>query len=369
VGRTGGEQFSAEELRILARDYGIVVLAKFHAGFRVSEHHEVARRLTAMRPGIEVYPYWSTKYWFDKDRAMGLEFDPAWYLRDNDGNVIVRTRQGEERSKYVDLANPQYRAWALEVLASWLRAAPYAGIAFDAAEPIGDFGDEVREWSELLGPARVDAYNQGMRDLLRRAHDLVGPDRKVLYNGFAPNERRGPGRNLELLELTDGALTERFCIGARGEPVDIAADLEVMRERAPKVVLLKTNYRAAFGERDRAQRFCFGAFLLGWDPGRTYYQFGRDYTDSQLTDPAPDLDVRLGRPTGPATEAGDVRRRAFDHGVVLVNLGDRARRERSPRALTQVRGGRSVGTLGAGEPVTVPARDAVFLVEPALARP
>jgi hypothetical protein len=368
VGTTTRQQFTDEEFRILARDYGVVVLSKFHAGFRTAAHHEAARRLVALHPGIQVYPYWSTKYWFDKERAMGLTFDPDWYLRDNRGELVIRTKRGEERSKYVDLANPAYREWALEVLAGWLRAAPYAGVAFDAAEPIGDFGaDDVQEWDRLLGPARIEAYNDGMRDLLRRAHELVGPDRKIIYNGFAPNPRRGPGRNLDLLELTDGALTERFCIGARGEPVDIAADLEVVRDHPGKALLFKSNHRDTFGARARYERLCFGAFLLGWDPGRTYFQFGPDYTEAQLTNPAPDLDVNVGRPVGDAVVREGLGRRDFANGIVLVNLADEPRSTPAPRALAQLSGRHVVDRLGPGDTITVPPQDAVFLLDPALA--
>ncbi|MGH9186675.1 MAG: hypothetical protein ACRD0U_12815, partial [Acidimicrobiales bacterium] len=247
-----------------------------------------------------------------------------------------------------------------------LEAAPYAGLSFDAAEPIGDFGDEdVKEWDELLGPDRVQAYNDGMRDLLQRAHELVGADRKVIYNGFAPNEKRGPERNLDLLDLTDGALTERFCIGPQGQPEDIAADLTIMREHLDKQLFIRSNYRESFGERDRYQRFCFGAFLLGWEPGHSYYQFGSDYTAAQLDEPAPDLDVNVGRPAGIARQDADLGWREFEHGIVFVNFDDRPVSVPAPEALTEVSGGRTVAAVAAGEPVTVPAHDSVFLLRAA----
>jgi hypothetical protein len=365
VGTDNGEQFTDEEFQTLAREYDIVLLAKFHAGYDIAKQHEAAQRLHELRPDIEVYPYWSTKYWFDKDKQMGLEFNDDWYLRDNDGNVIIRSKRGEERSKYVDLANPAYREWALGVLASWLKAAPYAGLSFDAAEPIGDYReDDIRRWDELLGPERVRAYNDGMRDLLRRAHELVGPDRKVLYNGYAPNELRGPGRNLDLLDFTDGALTERFCIGPKGKPEGVPDDLTIMREHPNKQLFVRSNYRENFGDRNRYERLCFGAFLLGWEPGRSYYQFGSDYTAAQLHQPAPDLDVNLGQPSGEATDVDGVSQRAFEHGTVLVNLSSQPASVPAPLTSVQVRDGNVVGTYERGQELTVPAFDAVFLLEP-----
>ena len=174
VGATGGRQFTDDELGILADNFDVVLFTKFHGGYDISAQHEAARRLVALKPGIEVYPYFSTKYWFDQNKWGDATIDPAWFLRDNEGEVVNRDRRRDrdtpEDITYVDLANPEYRAWALDVFRSWLEAAPYAGISFDAAEPIGDYGEkDVVRWDRLLGPERVAAYNAGLRDLLASA--------------------------------------------------------------------------------------------------------------------------------------------------------------------------------------------------------
>jgi hypothetical protein len=90
--------------------------------------------------------------------------------------------------------------------------APYAGVRLDAAIHIGDYGREVEKWERLLGSERIQEYNRGIDALLSTANQTVS----VLCNGIAPVAIRGPGRDLFILEFTDGAIDENFCIDGRG---------------------------------------------------------------------------------------------------------------------------------------------------------
>ncbi len=365
VGTDDGEPLSDDEVDELATHYGYVLFSKAHAGWNIEAHHADARRIKAANPDVRVLPYFSTKYWFDENE-WGVEIDPDWLLRDNDGQLIPKTRGGEEQEggRYADLANPDFRAWALEVLASWLEAAPYDGLSFDAADPIGDHDpEEIERWTRLLGPDRIDAYNAGIRDLLSRAGELIGPGQEVLYNGFAPIPIRGPGRDLDLLEITDGALDERFCLDRKGNSSFIDEDLALMRDTVDDKLFLRTVLpaRLSDGERDRLARFCVGSFLLGWVPGRTFFQLAEDYTTKQLARDHPDVEVDVGDPTGPA-EGKTVRTRAYSKGMVAVNLGDEPATFTVPAAMSVVEGGRTAAALDAGAEVTIPAYDALLLV-------
>lgn len=372
VGTTNGQQFTDSEYRALTENFGVVLLAKFHGGFDIRLHHEAARRLAALRPDIEVFPYFSARYWFDANKWGGDVIKPEWLLRDNDGETVTRfgKRSGKAATEgaYVDLANPAYRAWALEVLGGWLRAAPYAGVFFDAAEPIGDFGeDEVARWAELLGPERVGAYNQGMRELLKAAEVMVGPDREVVYNGIAPRRNAGEGRNLDLLELTDGALDEVFCLNGRGKIHSVEEDVSLLANQPDdKRLFLRTSYRASSAKENltRYERFCYGAFLLGWKKHHSYFQFGRGYGAGQLTERHPDLDVNLGEPVAAHEHRGGVAERRFQRGIVYVNFGKRPVTVKLPLALTEVRGGNVLGSYEAGGTISVPGEDARFLIDP-----
>jgi hypothetical protein len=370
AGSTGGAQFTQEEFRFLARNFDYVLLAKFHGGFDIQAQHEAAHRLKELNPSMRVFPYFSTKYWFEENK-WDQTFDPAWYLRDNNGNIVYRARNNDKDDPkgvaYVDLANPEYRTWALNTLRSWLDVAPYAGISFDAAEPIGDYGQDVAQWERLLGRGRIEEYNAGMRALLAGAQRLVGPDREVIFNGIAPNPLRGPDRNLDLLDVADGALNERFCLDVQGGVHALGDDLALMQRYHDRRLFLRTNYpdqKLRPNDRERYGRFCLGSFLLGWRPGLTYYQFGDDYTADQLRRDIPDMNVPIGTPAGPYQHNGDVLSRPFTNGAVYVNVGDQPAQVALSRPLISVDAGQVVAQLEAGDTITVPPLDAVFLLDP-----
>ena len=368
IGTTDGEPLSDGEVDQLSTGYGYVLFTKFHAGWDIEAHHADTRRLNAARRDVRVFPYFSTKYWFERNE-WGVELDPDWLLRDNEGELVPKLRGGEEQDdgRFIDLANPDYRDWALEVIASWLEAAPYAGVSFDAADPIGDNDpEEIERWTALIGPERIAAYNEGIRDLLDRAGDLVGPDGEVIYNGIAPNPIRGTGRDLDLLEVADGALDEKFCIDRKGEPLAIDEDLALMADVEDDRLFLRTNLPEGLSpeDRDRLRRLCVGTFLLGWVPGRTFFQIGDTYTTDQLVaENAPEVEVDVGRPTGPA-EGTTVRTRPFANGLIVVNLGGSPATFEMPSPLSAMEGGRTADRYEAGASVTIDPLDALLLVTP-----
>jgi hypothetical protein len=365
VGTTTKEQFTDDQFEQLTEDYAVVLFTKFHMGWDVEGHHEAARRLKAMEPDLIVLPYFSTKYWF-RPAEWGTEPDTDWYLRDRNGDIVQKQREGEDQDigVWLDLSDPDYREWALETMEEWLTAAPYDGMSFDSADPIGDYPEkQVSEWAALLGSEHVREYNEGIEDLLRRTQELVHPGGITLYNGIAPNEIRGPDRDLAQLEVADGALNERFCLDRNGNRVALADDLAIMADHPDEQFYMRTNAPPDLDgeDRERAARFCRAVFLLGWDPGRTFFQFASDYTERQLEDDLPDLQVDFGVPEGPATITGRRGTRSFTRGAVLVNMGKAEVTMASPISGRVVRGGDLHEEVLAGDEVSVPAESAILL--------
>lgn len=322
IGTNEARQFTDAEYRMIASGYDVVVFTKGHAGWDVTLHHEATRRLKELNPDVRVYAYISTKFWFDRN-DWGVEIDPSWFLRDRNGELIPKIDDGGERdtARYVDLADPAYRAWVLGVAQSWMRAAPYDGVRFDAADPVGDYGKhEIARWSKWLEPDRIAAYNDGIVDLLRSA-DRVLPS--VLFNGISPSDIRGPDRGLSMLSYTDGAMNESFCITTHGELHDVVEDIAIMHRFPTKSLQLRARYdpaEVAGEDLRRLQRLCVGSFLMGWQPGATYFNMGTNYGVDQLSQQPPELALDLGLPTGPAVQEGHLLQREYARGVVYVNL-------------------------------------------------
>lgn len=368
IGTNDDRQFSDEELSTLAQDYSMVVFAKFHGGWDVELHHEATRRLAALDPDIGVYAYMSTKYWFNANR-WGVDIDPDWLLRDEEGELIAVTQaannpDSKERGYYVDVTNPDYRAWLLEVAKGWLAAAPYAGIRFDAADPIGDFGKHnIAFWSDRLSPERLRAYNEGIETLLSSLREELAP-RQVLFNGISPSPIRGEDRGLSMLAFTDGAMDELFC-GAEG---DVVPDLEIMSQYADKS--LQMHMPADPDDLDpdtlrQREGYCVGSFLLGWQPGSTRFSMGKGYSVDQLDEQPKDIDLDLGAPEGMYRRSGDLLQRSFADGIVYVNVGDDPVDVDVPPGHTRVEAGRAYRSDD--ETFTLEARSgAFFLTDQAL---
>ena len=361
-------QFTQQQIQKIASEYDYVFLAKFHDGFRVESQHETARLIKAENPAVKVFPYFSAKFRYPQyDRVGGDQFDTSWLLRDKAGNVLYRDRQVDdpETIPYVDLANPAYREWALRTLGLWLSAAPYAGIYFDSAEPIGDYpAGEVAIWEARIGAERVRAYNAGMRSLLSQANQLAGLRREVVYNGFAPSAIRGPGRNLDLLELTDGALNERFCLDVKGRPQSLMEDLDLMSKIRGKRLFMRASYPIgeATGKIEQDARFCLGVFLMGWRPGWSFYHFGEDFTHAQLESDLDGHGMPIGSPMARYSASGSVLTRTYSGGQVTVNTGSTSAIFKVKRNSYLYRRGEAPVPVKAGDRVNVPAQDALFFV-------
>ncbi len=368
IGTNDGRQFSDAQYREIARSYQVVLFTKFHADWDVERHHEAARRLKELNPDLQIYAYMSTKYWFNGNRWGDAVIDPAWFLRDSTGAVVPVTRESQqidskELGAYVDVSDPAYRGWLLGVAESWLQAAPYDGIRFDAADHIGDEGPrDIRRWQQLLAPERVQAYNDGIDTLLAEAGEVLRPA-TVLFNGISPSPIRGAGRNLDMLELTDGAMDENFCV-SDGEPHDIVEDVEIMERHRDKRLHLRVRIDpAAFDGSTlaRLRRLCAGSFLMGWQPGFTYLNVGPNYGPDQLGQQPVELELGLGEPTGNHGHVDSVLSRRFDHGVVYVNLGAEPATVELPRPMVRMEGGEPVETAEGS--VTVGADDAAFFLD------
>lgn len=330
-----GRQFNDAEFAGIA-EYDLLVIEKFHAQWDYTVHFEAAVEAKNRNPDILVLPYRSATYRFFNDR-FGLDtFNETWYLYDLDGEPVpfvpAQNRDtGEPNAYYVDLSNPDYRAWVIEGVLDWNMRAPYDGIAFDNAVFFA-YDDWNRQfWNNRIGSEKVDAWNEGLLLLLEEAKGALGEDKIVLYNGISRRERTVE-RNLAQAEIADATLNEVFCVGhglRRGEipnvwSVDeLIEDIDLMLTFTDTMLLQKTNYdRNVKGdERNRFSRFCLGLYAMGHVPGQTYYKYGHGYNArfEEITANAQGIDVEFGAPTAEYVYEGGILIREYEGGVILVN--------------------------------------------------
>ena len=369
VGRPN-DQFTDEQFEALAKNYDLVVLAKFHAEWDHEKHDAAARKLKELNPNIKVLIYFPMSYRFRKDTYGQTTFKDEWVLYDQKTDEPIKHRNGQDN--YIDLSNPEYRSWVIQIITTWMNSAPYDGVAFDNTNPIG-LGSRQKTWEEQVGRDKIEAWNKGLTELLTETKELLG-DKLVLYNGFARKDWR-VNRNLDLLAIADGALNEDFCYvrpqgGYLLSKTEILEDiaLQITYGAQQKIILQKTNYRDTLSgsKKEQVSRYCLGSFLLGYQPGYTFYKFGPSYNtrDSEIEENALEIDLNLGQPEGRYQQASTVFKRKFENGWVFVNMEQTPNTITIPEPLVLMNRGQVGPRYEPGQTLRIPANDAAFLLKP-----
>lgn len=403
VGNASGA-LSTEAIDAIAKNNAYEFLPKFADSYNIQQHFAETRKLVAAAKGygnnIRVFDYFSASYWFNANlegwQPYSEGFQQSWLLRDSSGQTIpflgttgaTNNNGGLTPVGYlVDLSNPAYRAWAISTIVSWMHAAPYAGISFDSATPMQGTAASSRvpggasTYNALLCGAtytvdsgdcsRVQAWNQGLVDLLSQTTQVLARmGDQVRYNGIAPSVMRGASRNVGLIKYTDIASNEGFCLSVSANKPDnvtfnsLTADAQIMREFAAqnKLVTEVTNTYQS-GNRQKYGDYCVAGFLIGWQPGSSYYCLHAGYgaLPSSQYPIVPEQNLNLGDPltVDYQTQAGALTRQ-FQHGFVAVNPNDQSVTITVPTALTAFANGSARQHYKAGQTVTLPGHGAIL---------
>jgi hypothetical protein len=271
---------------------------------------------------------------------------------------------------YVDETSPGWHAFYLHTAAQVLAAGHFAGIAMDSMRPLTEATDHAA--ASRLDASRIADWNRGQQRLLQQVRARF-PGKTVLYNGISQVVPGQIDRDLGPLTVADGALNEQFCLEhAEPNTTHIRSDITLMQAEGAKgkVLLEKVNYDLAHAMTDpqlasvrkRWGDFCLGAFLLGWTPGSTFFDFSDGYGIDQLDTQPTELDLDLGAPTAPAAFSGDVGSRAFQRGQVYVNLGNAPAQVKLAADLARVEDRRIIGRFRPGENFTLAPQHAALLI-------
>ncbi len=372
-----GAQFTAGEEDQLATEFSQVVIGKAHDDYtnrQMAPKFQAVNDLVSRNPNLGVYFDLSGKFWYLANN-WGVTFDPSWYLKDNTGRSLC-TKAGTPIGSaycYIDLTNNSYRAWVKQVVLSWMQQSPATGLAFDSVDPIGVSSTDTAYWAGVIGPARVSSYNRAMVSLVTEMTQLMHSiGKRTWYNGFAPSPGRDASRNLSMLSTVDGGVDESFCITLElymnsNTPVlnPILPDLQIMQQHKDKMLGMFTLYKHGNAAFQSLGPYCFGAFMMGWQVGSSYFRFAESYFNTSLSYQLPDARINIGTPTAPFHQAGNLLSRTFTNGSIYVNTDPSATLSFvAPQALVGYAGGLQTGTVAAGATVSIRPNQALFYLNP-----
>lgn len=380
IGRSDS-QFTEADYQTIVNRYGWVIINKQHDNDNINGWYDAAKELKKRNPDITVSTYWESKFWFNRQALTWKEpdhdpnFNSAWLLRDNSSNLISGPSSATNPSYYYDLSNPAFRNWALAQLQHRMSKAPWDGIQFDSAYLLSEPDPYGMQWNTLLGTARVQAYNNGLMDLYKRAKAMF-PAKIITYNGITPfnNAYRG----LDKISYLDGATDETFCIDFFGNinssDSNIEADIQLMQHYTNKKLLFHTNYNtselgANYGP--AIGRFCHAAFMMGWVPGADFHKFAmanNTYSIAALNYELPEMTLQVGRPVSLAQKSttangGILYQREFTHGRIYVNLSKTAAVGLAlPSKLIQYEDGKELKTYNSGAGFILAPQTAAYFI-------
>lgn len=397
--------YSDAQVDEIAENTSYFLIPKFAENYDIAKQFDDVRRIKAAakakKRDVKVFMYVSAQYWlqtYDEGwKPWSDEFRDSYRLDDHKGDPVPFYGQTGSQSAgsdpigyVVDLTNPDYRDFIVGVTKDWMDEAPLDGVVFDSANPfIGDStvrranADGVSTANQILcgqNTSRVDAdgncprvaaWNDGLAEMLQEVTDAyTAAGKEVVYNGVAPSQLR-VNRNVALLDHTDGATNEGFCYNpsvtnkTRISLNSITDDAALMRDVAAqgKKVFQITNFQS--DARTPLGPYCLAAFLMGWQPGSSFFIYHQGYAYGIADLPIlPEQDLALGNPTTTGyEEQGSVLSRSFQHGFVAVNNSDDAATFTAPRSGSRYQDGELVGRINSGASVSLPARSAAFFLD------
>lgn len=323
VGKVSGD-FSTNEVEFLAKHFDFVVVEKAQAvqkrGTTEAGIAEAARQIKQRNPKAKVIFYWNSFLDIPQYKAHST-LPTDGHLKDLEGKpVMVR-----KTVFTLDLSREDVRNWWTDVVAKAVTEGGCDGIFADALPQVTASGKK-----KLLGDEKYKALNDGLVTMLKQAHEKMGEDKPIIYNGIRGNDGE------QFLSLANGAMIEHFNSFSSTGKVNVAKDIESMRKAAQsgKIIMLKAWPGFSWLDEEQMKKpreelvrlaqeritFPLACFLVAAETN-SFFCYTWGYRENQGTfDWYPEFDKPLGPPTGQAERQGWTYRREFEHASVFVDL-------------------------------------------------
>jgi hypothetical protein len=257
----------------------------------------------------------------------GSAFPNSWYLRDRAGNKVKSRGWG---NYLMNPADPGWQQAVADRCRSYLEQSGYDGCFLDVLGTAPLSKSYVT--SLPVNPATGElwhraAWLRATTKVAQLASDAIAPA-PVYGNGLANGSLYfgGSAPSSTILSGLDGGMAESFIrdayspAGSFRPTTQWVQDVRLLRDVASRgdagLTITKVWSRATDRQTNAVQRYALATFLLGYNPGLSFYSF-RD--DHGLTSWRPAWGRRIGTPTGGYEKIGDSYVREFTGGVVVVN--------------------------------------------------
>jgi hypothetical protein len=281
-------------------------------------------QMKAVNPDLELDVYVNGTF---SSTKSSTQYPESWYARDANGNKIMA------KGFNTWLMDPRSAGWIGEVTALCQYRLSYSGYDGCFLDVLGTSGLNPTSVTSLPVDPRTGvewtkkAWMDATSNLGASVRSAIAP-RPVMANGLgfgvpyfdptAPRERLLDGVSTAMSEVfvrEPGAAVNFY----RNEvtwkkDVDMVADAVARGNRI--VVTTKVWTTATAAQIDAWHRYAFATFLLGYAPGKAFFTFRSDH---ELSTPSAYWDTNIGVPSGAYSKVGNVYRRTFSNGLVLVN--------------------------------------------------
>jgi len=238
------------------------------------------------------------------------EQHPDWFLLDQKGNRI----KDDEGFVYMDPGSQGWRDFWLERVKTIQSELGWYGVFLDNVEASLE-KHEDRELREYPHEAAFLDEIEAFLDFLREGY--FGPTGRPLFANIISLEDEGIW--FRYVDYLDGAMYEAWAVGWRDRYLSVRdweeqlETAEKSQEMGKKVILISQG-----SQEDAArQQFSFASYLL-ISEGNASFRYSRSNNHQQIWW-YDNYDIDLGRPLGPRYQKGELWKRDFSQGQVIVD--------------------------------------------------
>ena len=240
-----------------------------------------------------------------------LKEHPSWFLRDEQGELIRH-----DSNVYMDAGNSEYRQFWLERTKQMQMEFGWEGVFIDNVE--ASLNKLLRVGAQPANYKNDSEYQAAIEGFLQYLHVQYFKPQEVpvMANIIEWNNQDVWFRYMQYL---DGVMIESFSLDYNNDYLLVDEWEEDINLAVKTQALGKTVILVAQGnEEDQArEEFALGSYLLAND-GLAYFR----YTNSEsygLVWLYDNYSIELGLPLGPAYQTGNMWKRDFEQGSVIIN--------------------------------------------------